>query len=203
VGDYRGKKLVSHNGGLPGYVSRVAMLPDLKLGIAVLTNQESLAAFNAIVNHIVDSYLQAPQTDWIAAYRAIAARAQQSNASTGQKATAARDAQSKPSLPLAKYAGKYRDAWYGDVTISSTGNGLTIQFDKTPSLGGTLEHWQHDTFVARWKDRELRADAFVTFSLSPDGTIDRALMRAVSPDTDFSFDFHDLVLRPVGIRDRR
>jgi hypothetical protein len=48
----------------------------------------------------------------------------------------------------------------------------------------------------RWRDRELRADAFVTFSLSPDGTIDQAKMRAVSPTTDFSFDFQDLVLKP-------
>ena len=74
---------------------------------------------------------------------------------------------------------------------------LTIKFDKTPSLSGTLEHWQHDTFVARWTDRELRADAFVTFALNPDGTIDSAKMEAVSPETDFSFDFQDLLLRPV------
>lgn len=195
--DYRGRKLVTHTGGLPGYVSKVAMLPELKLGISVLTNQESGAAFESIVNHVMDAYLQAPQTDWIATYESILARMKKENASAEQKAISARDAESKPSLSLAKYAGKYRDAWYGDVTISSTGNGLTIQFDKTPSLSGTLELWQHDTFVARWKDRELRADAFVTFSLTPDGAIDRALMRAVSPETDFSFDFQDLVLKPV------
>ena len=63
-------------------------------------------------------------------------------------------------------------------------------------LSGTLEHWQHDTFVARWTDRELRADAFVTFALNPDGTIDTVKMRAVSPETDFSFDFQDLLFRP-------
>ena len=45
--------------------------------------------------------------------------------------------------------------------------------------------------------RELRADAFVTFALNPDGTIDQAKMRAVSPATDFSYDFQDLLLRPV------
>jgi hypothetical protein len=54
--------------------------------------------------------------------------------------------------------------------------------------------------VARWDDRELRADALVTFALRPDGRIDRVSMRAVSPRTDFSFDFHDLDLRPVNSR---
>ncbi len=50
----------------------------------------------------------------------------------------------------------------------------------------------------RWRDRELRADAFMTFQLNADGTIDRVKMGAVSPSTDFSFDFQDLDLRPAG-----
>ena len=81
--------------------------------------------------------------------------------------------------------------------MTAASGGLTIRFDKTPALSGTLEHWQHDTFVARWTDRELRADAFLTFALNPDGSIDSARMQAVSPDTDFSFDFQDLLLRPA------
>ena len=83
------------------------------------------------------------------------------------------------------------------MTIAPAGNGLTISFDRTPLLTGALEHWQHETFIARWKDRELRADAFVTFSLNPDGTIDTVRMKAVSPETDFSFDFHDLLFRKL------
>jgi hypothetical protein len=80
---------------------------------------------------------------------------------------------------------------------------LTIQFAHTPVLAGTLEHWQHDTFVARWNDRELRADAFVTFDLNPDGSIDRVRMKAVSAATDFSSDFHDLLLTPKSVEVRR
>jgi hypothetical protein len=60
-----------------------------------------------------------------------------------------------------------------------------------------MEHWQYDTFIVRWRDRELRADAYVTFALRPDGTIERAKMEAVSPETDFSYDFQDLDLRPA------
>ena len=45
-----------------------------------------------------------------------------------------------------------------------------------------------------WRDRELRADAYVTFALKPDGSVDRVKMAAVSPATDFSFDFQDLLL---------
>ena len=73
-----------------------------------------------------------------------------------------------------------------------------MRFAHTPGMVGDLEHWQYDTFIARWRDRELRADAFVTFALNPDGSIDQARMSPVSPDTDFSFDFGDLLLKPAG-----
>jgi CubicO group peptidase (beta-lactamase class C family) len=197
VTDYRGRKIVTHTGGLPGYVSRLLMVPDLRLGIAVLTNQESGAAFEAITYRILDHYLGAPAFDWVAAYRTLIDRADSANAAELRKATAQRDTASRPSLPLAAYAGIYRDAWYGDIAIALEGRKLVMRFSHTPSLVGDLEHWQYDTFIARWRDRELRADAYVTFALNPDGTIAQAKMAAVSPETDFSFDFQDLLLRPV------
>ncbi len=198
VFDYRGRKIVTHTGGLPGYVSRLLMVPDLELGIAVLTNQESGEAFNSIAFHVADHYLGAPVTDWVGAYLNVRARNEASDRDAEARATAARDRQSKPSLLLERYAGAYEDAWYGPIEIEHRNGKLVIRFGRTPSLVGDLEHWQHDTFVVRWRDRELRADAYVTFSLEPDGRIERAKMAAVSPATDFSFDFQDLLLVPAG-----
>jgi hypothetical protein len=115
-----------------------------------------------------------------------------------RQAAASRDSTSGPSLPLAGYAGTYRDPWYGDVTIAQEGGGLVIRFTRTPSLVGDLIHWQHDSFLARWRDRELRADAYATFALNHDGSIERLRMVPSSPAVDFSYDFQDLVLRPVS-----
>lgn len=197
VRTYRGRKVVTHTGGLPGYLSRVTLVPDLKLGIAVLTNQESGIAFETLTYHVLDHYLGAADTDWFAAFSRLDERLTAATAAADAGVAAARDTASTPSLPLAAYAGTYTDAWYGDVVVAQTDDGLGIRFAHTPALVGDLVHWQHDTFVARWHDRELRADAFVTFALKPDGTIDQARMQAVSPATDFSFDFHDLLLRPA------
>jgi CubicO group peptidase (beta-lactamase class C family) len=196
VADYRGRRLLMHTGGLPGYVSRVMMIPELDLGVAVLTNQEAGRAFDAIAFHVADHYLGAPATDWLDAYQKVAAREAKAVAAAEHATATGRNATSRPSLPLAKYAGTYSDRWYGDITIEEQGGKLQIRFTRTPGLVGDLEHWQYDTFVARWRDRELRADAFVTFALNPDGTIDQARMQAVSPETDFSFDFQDLLLEP-------
>jgi hypothetical protein len=197
VRDYRGHKVLMHTGGLPGFVSRVAMIPDLGVGVAVLTNQESGAAFDSIAFRILDHYLGAPAFDWIDGYKRAVERIQAATAAIEKNSATTRSAQSKPSLPLAQYAGTYRDAWYGDITVSEENGRLVMRFAHTPLLVGDLEHWQYDAFIARWRDRELRADAFVTFALNPDGSIDQAKMRAVSPATDFSFDFQDLLLKPV------
>jgi CubicO group peptidase (beta-lactamase class C family) len=195
IRDYRGHKVVMHSGGLPGYVSRVIMIPDLNVGVAVLTNQESGEAFDSIAYHVLDHYLGAPAFDWIDGYTKARTRAKAA-LQQAESGAAVRDSASKPSLPLSKYAGTYRDGWYGDVMIAEEGGKLVMRFSHTPALVGDLEHWQHDTFVVRWRDRELRADAYVTFALNPDGSIDQARMRAVSPATDFSFDFQDLLLKP-------
>jgi CubicO group peptidase (beta-lactamase class C family) len=196
VSDYRGHKTLAHTGGLPGYVSRLLWIPDAGLGVAVLTNQESTGAFDSIAYHVADRYLGAPPTDWAAIFRKIEERARAIAEAVEKKSAGSRALSSRPSLPLTGYTGTYTDAWYGDIVVEARNDALSMRFTKTPSLVGDLEHWQHDAFIVRWRDRELRADAYVTFALNPDGTVDQAKMRAVSPATDFSFDFHDLLLKP-------
>jgi hypothetical protein len=196
--DYRGRKMVFHTGVLAGYVSRTTLIPDLHLGIVVLTNGEEEGAHAAVTQTILDQYFGVPETDWVAIFHnrakqeEAAAEVKVRQSGTGHKAN------THPSLPLASYAGRYRDAWYGDVLIEENGGKLGIRFTHSPSLVGDLDHWQYDTFIARWRSRTLGADAYVTFSLKPDGKIEEVKMAPVSPLTDFSFDFRDLLLRPVA-----
>jgi CubicO group peptidase (beta-lactamase class C family) len=199
LSDYRGRKLVWHTGGWPGMVSRVTLVPELKLGVVVLTNAESGAAFNAITYRVLDAYLNPDKkTDWVAVYDKAVRHAQAKADDSMARHEAARDKGSKPSLPLAGYAGTYRDPWYGEVVVSREGGKLRMRFSRTPQLVGTMTPWQHDTFTVRWDDRTLNADAFVTFALDEDGHVREARMEPISPLTDFSFDFQDLRLAPVA-----
>src|SRR5882724_514587 len=197
--EYRGFRMVSHTGGLMGFVSRVTLVPDLNLGVVVLTNQQSGGAFQSMTYRILDHFMNAPATDWVAAFKKSEEMGLARAAEVEKRLASTRAADSKPSLSLAKYAGRYTDAWYGDITISLENDKLVLRFGHTPLLVGDLEHWQHDTFVARWRDRSLEADAFVTFALKPDGGIEQRKMAAVSPLTDFSFDFQDLIFTPVVV----
>jgi CubicO group peptidase (beta-lactamase class C family) len=193
--DFR-KKLVTHTGGLPGYTSRVAWLPELNVGVSSTHEHGEQRSLERDCVTVLDHYMGATDTNWVDAHAKVKARSDAAQARADAGTATTRDAASKPSLPLAKYAATYADAWYGDIPITLENGRLVMRFSKTPSLVGDLEHWQQDTFVVKWRDRELRADAFVTFALTPDGAIDQAKMRAVSSSTDFSFDFQDLVLRP-------
>lgn len=194
--DYHGRKLIGHTGGVAGFVSRVMLIPEENLGVVVLTNAEEGGAFDSILYHVLDHYFHLPPTDWIAAYKAVKDKEEKDAAETMKKAEGARDAGSRQSLPLEKYAGVYNDAWYGPITIHAEKSGLVISFDHSPTMIGDLQHWQHDTFKAHWRVRTIE-DAFITFSLNPDGSIDSARMAAVSPLADFSFDYQDLLLKPA------
>jgi CubicO group peptidase (beta-lactamase class C family) len=195
--EYHGERVVFHTGGLAGMVTRVTLLPEKKLGVIVFTNQEAGGAFNALTLSLLDQYLGLPQKDWVATYGNFGRQRGSDARSTVAKAFAQRNADSKPSLPLTKYAGRYRDAWYGDVLITQQGDQLGMELTHSPKLVGKLEHFEYDTFVVRWNERTLNADAYLSFALHPDGSVREVRMAAVSPDTDFSFDFHDLELKPV------
>jgi CubicO group peptidase (beta-lactamase class C family) len=194
--DYHGRKLVGHTGGVAGFVSRVMLAPEENLGVVVLTNAEQTGAFDSVLYHVLDYYFGVPPTDWITAFKLARDKNEQDAADKMKRAEAARAADSKPSLPIGKYAGVYEDAWYGPITIREENGALVISFDHTPGMIGDLQHWQYDTFKAHWRERTIE-DAFITFALKPDGTIESARMAAVSPLADFSFDYQDLLLRPV------
>jgi CubicO group peptidase (beta-lactamase class C family) len=197
--DYHGRKLVGHTGGVAGFVSRVMLVPEENLGVVVLTNAEESGAFDSILYHVLDHYFNLPPTDWIAAYKTVKDTEEKEAAEIMKKAESGRATNSKPSLPPEKYAGVYNDAWYGPITVRSENGGLVITFDHTPRMIGDLQHWQYDTFKAHWRDRTIE-DAFLTFSLKPDGSIESAKMAAVSPLADFSFDYQDLLLKPAAVQ---
>jgi CubicO group peptidase (beta-lactamase class C family) len=194
--DYKGRKLVSHSGGVAGFVTRVMLVPEENLGVVVLTNAEEGGAFESVLFHILDAYLGGPTEDYIAAFKTLEDKGRKDADEVMSKAAQARPADSKPSLPLEKYAGSYSDPWYGAISIKQENGGLVLNFERTLKGVADLQPWQYDTFKAHWRDRTVE-DAFVTFTLRPDGSVDHLTMVAVSPLADFSFDYQDLYFTPA------
>ena len=194
--DYLGHKVVSHGGALTGMYSTVVMVPDLKLGLVVLTNQEQGSAFSALVYTLLDQALGRPAKDWVGLLKKRDAERLEKDRKALAEDEAKRDPASRPSLPLPRYTGTYRDPWYGDLVVSETGGSLSLRMVPTPEAVAELHPWQQDTFRAVFKDPNI-PDAYLTFRLDAAGAVESIKMVTTSGLADFSFDYQDLDLRPV------
>lgn len=196
VSTFNGQPFYSHSGALWGMTSYTAVLPQSDLAVFVSNNQMTAAPISLALD-TVNSYLDG-DTDWIATLLEMISKRDAAAKTAVEEDQAGRDTESKPSLDLSAYAGTYRDAWYGDIVIELKDGKLHFQSLRSPTLAGPLQHFQFDTFIARWTDRQLMADAYVSFTLTPEGGVESIAMKAVSPRTDFSYDFHDLDLRRIA-----
>ncbi len=195
LSDVNGYKQVSHTGGLEGMVTQITMIPELNLGIIVLTNQQEGGAFSSITNQIKDAYFGRKGTDWV---KDLSARRNQNLAGAQHLMDSIwneidgfqKSAKTKPELAL--FTGTYTDPWLGDIYISIKNGKPWFDSKRSPKLTGELFPYKGNTFVVKWRDRSMDADAFVNFSLDEQGKAAGITMRAISPLTDFSYDFHDL-----------
>ncbi len=195
VSDVKGYKQVSHTGGMPGMVTQVTLIPDLELGIIVLTNQQSGAAFTAITSQIKDSYLGINGIDRVKEMSdRVKAGNEKANKVVDDIWKVVKSNQKKsPSKPqLNQYTGTFHDEWFGDVSISERDGKLYFSSLRSKKFNGQMHFYKGNTFVAKWNDRSMDADAFVMFDLDQEGKAIRMRMKSISPLTDFSFDFHDL-----------
>jgi len=198
LSDEKGYLVAEHTGGLAGMVSEVTLIPDLKLGIIVLTNQQSGGAFYAITQAIKDGYFGITGKDRIKEHVSN----EQDEKDEAKKVTdkiwadiAAAQKNVVSKVYEKKYLGVYNDVWFGDVTISNLNGKMHFQAKNSPKLKGDMVFYKGNTFIVKWYDRSLDADAFVNFSLDNEGNPLSIKMEPISPLTDFSFDFQDLDLK--------
>ena len=96
------------------------------------------------------------------------------------------------------FAGIYRDNWLGEVTLSIKNGKLWFDAKRSPNLTGEMLSYKGNTFIVKWNDRSMDADAYVMFTLDQAGKPSGMRMKAVSPMTDFSYDFQDLDFTRTG-----
>jgi len=192
--DVKGYLQVGHTGGLAGIVTQVTILPELKLGIIVFTNQQSASAFYAITNTIKDRYLGIEGMDRVKQYleadRKSLAEAEKVTGTIWKEIQQQTATTGKADFFI--YMGSYRDNWFGEVTVTEKSGKLRFDSKRSPKLSGEMLYYKGNTFVVKWDDRSMDADAWAIFSLDENGKPVGMKMKAISPLTDFSYDFQDL-----------
>ena len=199
LSDMNGQMVVSHTGDLSGMLSKTILIPDLELGVVVLTNSYygGAGVFTAVSQTIVDSYLGLEDYGWtdryLAAFQASAGSAETEVERVWQVVENASD----DHINADDYTGMYEDPWFGKIKIYRQDDQLWFTSLRSPALTGPMFFYNANAFAVRWENRELDADAFAIFSLDEEGKAQRIRMKGISPDIDFSYDFQDLDLRRV------
>ncbi len=170
VHDFRGRKVIEHGGDIDGMSALVAMMPEEKLGIVILTNLSRNELRSALRYRVFEAYLQAPPRDWSAEMLKAMKDFLEQGKAAEKKAEAERVKGTSPSLALEKYAGTYQNDFYGEVKITLENGKLVARYGS--AFVGELEHWHYDTFQAKWRDRTLDK-SFITFTLGANGKVEK------------------------------
>ncbi len=194
LSDVKGKMSVSHTGGLPGMLSKVVMIPDIDLGVVVLTNtsDDGAGIFASVTQSIVDSYLGLEDFGWVDKYSAYFQNRKSTADSFTSKVWKTVDAVIEESVDSAAYIGMYNDKWFGKIEILKKDGEIWFKSKRSPKLTGRMYFYKANSFAIKWEYRDMNADAFAMFVLDEEGKAVGFKMKGISPNIDFSFDFQDL-----------
>jgi CubicO group peptidase (beta-lactamase class C family) len=152
MADYAGKQIYWHTGGAGGMVSNVCFVPEVKLGIAILTNNDNQSFFEDLRYQILDAYLGVPYVN----------RSQQDLPrfldETAENSKQRRDwnvrveMHNKPPFPLTSYAGDYTNTLYGKIHVSIEKDHLLIHFETKPDLTATLEYMDEGEWLLKYSN---------------------------------------------------
>ena len=144
--DYNGRQVYWHTGGAFGHVTNVCFVPEEKLGITILTNNDNQSFFEALRYQILDAYLGVPYADRSQLLWSFFAPTKKEMEDSLAALQARVDKKNLPPLKLEEYTGTYYNTLYGKITISRNGDHLLCNFQQHPDLKGHLEYMDNHEF---------------------------------------------------------
>lgn len=179
--DYEGTEIVSHTGAVNGFVTSVTLLPEINLGIVVLTNNDQNAFFQMLKWEIIDPYLGLPYRNYDGYIFQQAMKGKEKNDSL---IIAWRDSvlmDIKPDFELSELSGKYENEIYGYAEITQQKNYLELSLEHHSKLKGKLEYIGNNRFLCTYSDPaygikifpfEIESGKVKSFNLYVDDFID-------------------------------
>jgi CubicO group peptidase (beta-lactamase class C family) len=159
VQDYRGVKILSHAGWIDGFRAQLTLIPEKKIGFAILANLHGTRMNLAASNRLIDLLLNFPATDWNAYYGDLMRAEEQ----TAQRSRADRDKgrnpEMKPTLALAEYAGEYEHPAYGTCKVTLEKGRLRWEWS---TFRKELNPYRGDVFEI---EDEILRDPLVSFAV--------------------------------------
>jgi len=150
--EYEGRKIVSHTGGVNGFVTSVTLVPEEKLGIVVLTNTDANSFYEALKWELMDAFLGLPYRNYSQVYLGFAQRQEDAAAKwlSQKKDTVALHLPA--SVPVTALAGRYRHPVYGTMEIKMENGNPVARFAHHKGRFAVLESLGGNRYLASIND---------------------------------------------------
>ena len=185
LGDYLGRKIVSHSGGYDGMLSYTCLIPEEKTGFVILTNSNN-SLYYPLIYKTLDILLGGKDTDWSKLMLENMKKQQEIDNQNKIKEEQERKKDTKPTLNLQEYEGLYGGDLYGNATIKLVDGELKLSLVPAPQLYSVLKHWQYDTFSIRFPEFPSLPEGKVTFIINAMGKVEEMRINVPNPDFDFT-----------------
>ena len=169
---YRGHLITMHGGDIDGFHSQVSFLPNDHIGVIVFVIGDHCAPlYNTVSYNLYERMLGLDLTPWSERRLDMRLKDKQAAKESRSKAGAGQVKDTKPSHPLADYAGAFENPAYGIVQIGLKDNQLDIGFHR---IQLPLNHFHYDRFDTT--DDERYGKFSINFRTNPQGDVDQAVM---------------------------
>jgi len=152
--DYAGREVYWHTGGAGGMVSVVCFIPEEKLGIAILTNNDNQDFFVLLRQQIIDAYLGLPYLNrseaGLRGFSKLMADTLRRINSWKERVRG-----NTPELPMWAYAGHYIHPLYGSLDIRESGkgpagSGLAVVFNGHAHLTARMRYMDNGEWLLEY-----------------------------------------------------
>lgn len=169
---YRGHLITYHGGDLPGFHTQVSFMPQEHIGVIVFEiGNHTAPLYNIITYNVYERLLGMDLTPWSERRLEIRLKDKKADTAARAKADEGRVPNTKPSHPLADYAGSYENPAYGVMTIGLKDNQLQFDFHK---IRMAMTQFHYDRFDT--PDDEEDGKWSVNFRTNPQGDIEQAVV---------------------------
>jgi len=195
LSDVDGVRRVAHTGTLGGMYSALNLLPEKRAGFVFMINGEGSRA-RTVLNEALVKQFTAPggalPASW---YIEQLKAADQTSASAGSAHLRLPMRQLASASTVTAWLGRYRDPWFGEISICERDRHVRFNSVKSPLMAGTVMR-VGERLLVDW-DGSVDEEPWLTFTAARPGGLTLTLAK-VDPQGDFSSDYEDLFFTRIG-----
>ncbi|MES2515433.1 MAG: serine hydrolase domain-containing protein [Bacteroidota bacterium] len=152
MGDVYGKKMIEHEGGSNGFLSKTVLVPEDNFGFVILSNSDQQSLYDALSVQIMDDLTQQPYRNVSASYYEDFTEGYNAELSETKKLKSQAATYKASADAYKKIAGIYTNKVYGKIAIEAKDNYAEVSFEFHPQYKGKVSFKSPTTLMIEYND---------------------------------------------------